>query len=205
MVFPAPAPAPAPAGNLEVADQWANLRLIALVGLPAVGKSTIGRRLAALLGRAFYDTDDVVEATTGRSIASIFEQDGELRFRDFETRALEQIEQLQEASVIATGGGIVTAEPSRRFLTNRTFAVYLRSPPGRLLTRLGRSNRRPMFRSGDVAKKIADLHTQRDPLYRAVARLEVDVDRLTTASLVLRILERLPHVSPGPDAVSQEP
>ena len=98
-------------------------RHIVLVGLPAVGKSTIGRRLARHLGRPFHDTDAVVERLAGRTIASIFEHDGEPAFRDLEAQALAEIAMHPEASVIATGGGIVTDARCRAVLLEHTFTV----------------------------------------------------------------------------------
>jgi shikimate kinase len=174
-------------------DAHADWSLIALVGLPAVGKSTIGRRLALSMARAFYDTDDLVEALAGRSIADIFEEDGESRFRELEGIALEQIDRRKQASVVATGGGIVTAERSRDFLTRHAFSIYLRSPQSRVVARLSRSNKRPLFNSGNVAETLARLHEQRDPLYRAVARLTVDVGNRSMATVLATIAEELTH------------
>ena len=166
-------------------------RHVVLVGLPAVGKSTIGRRLAKHLGRPFHDTDAVVEQLAGCTIASIFEHDGEPGFRDLEAQALAEIALRPAASVIATGGGIVTDARCRAVLLEHTFTVYLRSPPLDLLERLRRNNRRPLFRTGDLETRICELHRQRDPLYGAVASFSVDVSGRPTASVVEAIAARV--------------
>ena len=167
-------------------------QLICLVGLPAVGKSTIGKGLAARLGIAFYDTDELVEETAGRTVGRIFEQEGEARFRELESEALHRVGHSRHAAVIATGGGIVTFEPNRQFLARSAFAIYLRSPLELLVRRLARSNRRPLFQSGDIAARLAGLHGQRDALYLSVARMAVDVAEKGRQGVVTDILERLP-------------
>lgn len=167
-------------------------RLICLIGLPAVGKSTIGKSLAGRLGVPFYDTDKLVEECAGQSIAGIFEQEGESRFRELESHALLGLGNGSEGAVVATGGGIVTFGPSRQFLAGRAFAIYLRSALAPLARRLKQSNRRPLFRSGDIATTLANLHEQRDALYRSVARLTVDVTARARQEVVTDIARRLP-------------
>ena len=155
------------------------LPLIALVGLPGVGKSTIGRRLSVALDCAFVDTDDWIEARTGRTIPIIFEQLGEARFRELEAEALSQIEHLHPKVVVATGGGIVTSAASREFLSRRAFTVYLHAPRPTLLSRVTKNKKRPLFRSGDVAGVLARMDEERSPIYRAIAKLICDLEGRT--------------------------
>lgn len=171
------------------------VKLVALVGLPAVGKSTLGRRLAALLGRTFYDTDQFIEAMTGRTVATIFLEEGESRFREMESQALEQIEGQRQQCVIATGGGIVLTERAREFLTDRAFAVYLRSPLPRLVARVSANDKRPLFHAGDIPGTLNRLHLERDPLYRSVAKLTVDTERKAMTDILSSIADRLPNGS----------
>src|SRR3989442_15006309 len=77
---------------------------IILVGFMGAGKSVCGRLLARRLGRCFVETDDMIVARAGRSIAEIFRQAGEERFRQLEAEALELLA-LKSGDVIATGGG----------------------------------------------------------------------------------------------------
>jgi len=174
------------------------LQPIALVGLPGVGKSTIGRRLARVMGRTLLDTDAMVEAAAGLSIAEIFEREGEPVFRELEAAALARCMTHGSESVISTGGGIVLAPRNRTCLATETFAIYLRVPAERLISRLARGQR-PAFRSGDVAGKLSILEEQRDPLYRAVASLTLDVERMPLTSIVeqltIHLDANLPHKS----------
>ena len=88
-------------------------RSIVLVGMMGVGKSTIGRRLAARLRLPFIDADTEIEAAAGMTIPEIFERHGEPHFRDGEARV---IARLLEGGplVLATGGGAFMREETRR-------------------------------------------------------------------------------------------
>ncbi|MEO6364039.1 MAG: shikimate kinase [Caldimonas sp.] len=164
---------------------------MALVGLPGVGKSTIGRRLAAHLERDFFDTDELIEKQVGLTVAEIFEQRGEAGFRRLESLALLQVADEALSAVVATGGGIVTSPDSRDFLRQRTFAVFLRSPPQALVARIARSSKRPLLRAGDVGAKLALLHEQRVPLYRNVASLEIDIAGQSSSRVARLIADSL--------------
>lgn len=108
---------------------------IFLVGYRGSGKTTVGSALAARLGWDFYDTDTLVVATAGCSIASIVEQEGWECFRQREAEVLQQCTEYKRA-VIATGGGIILREENRRLLTQYGTTVFLSAPVEVLATRL---------------------------------------------------------------------
>jgi len=99
-------------------------RNVALIGMPGSGKSTTGRELARRLGRAFFDTDALVEERAGKSIPRIFEEDGEDAFRRLETAVLREVSK-ESGAVIATGGGIVKRPENRRLLRQNSVLVFL--------------------------------------------------------------------------------
>jgi shikimate kinase len=173
-------------------------RPIALVGLPAVGKSTIGRRLARMLGRDFVDLDDLIEEGAGTTIASIFEEHGETRFRELELQSLTRVALPGSAVVIATGGGVVVDERCRSLLAGRTHVVYLRALLPGLVSRVSRTGKRPLFRSVDAGAKMLDMQQHRDPLYREVASVTVDVDGRSPSSVVQEIAEQLRSIEHSP-------
>src|SRR4051794_10610429 len=113
-------------------------RVIALVGMPGVGKSTVGPLVAERLGVPFHDLDDLIVATDGRDIPTIFAADGEAGFRRLERAALASVLETDEPLVIATGGGIVTDEGSRQLLS-RARCVYLRASVATLVARVASS------------------------------------------------------------------
>ena len=116
--------------------------MIALVGLPGSGKSTVGRQLARRLGVPFADSDHVIEQQLGCSIREYFEREGEDRFRDIEAAVLDDLTRHHEG-VLATGGGAVLRDENRSHLRGRGHVVYLRSTPEEVFRRLRHDANRP--------------------------------------------------------------
>src|SRR5512144_2397007 len=108
------------------------------------GKTEVGRRLARALGRAFVDTDRLVEAKTGRSVTAIFADDGEAAFRALERDAVAEACALPDA-VIATGGGALGDPESRRRLAAAGPIVCLAATPEETLRRVGGGETRPLL------------------------------------------------------------
>ena len=111
---------------------WVSL-VVALVGMPGGGKSTVGRHLARRLHFSFVDTDDVIRQQVGCPIARFFEVEGEERFRDVESDVLRVLlsQAPDQGRIIATGGGIVLLrEENRKLLSNEAVPIYLRAGPG---------------------------------------------------------------------------
>ena len=101
-------------------------KTIALVGLSGVGKSSVGRRLAAVLGMPFRDADAEVEAAAGRPIAEIFAQYGEAAFRDGERRVIARL-LADPPHVMATGGGAFMHPETRQLIKQHAISVWLKA------------------------------------------------------------------------------
>jgi shikimate kinase len=143
---------------------------IVLVGPMGAGKSTVGRGLAALLKRPFYDSDQEIEKRTGVDIPTIFEFEGEEGFRHRETEMLRELLGLENI-VLATGGGIVM-RPENRELLKQHCVLYLCVPVAEQHRRTRKSRRRPLLNaSSDPRQRLEDLFRVRDPLYREVATI----------------------------------
>ncbi|MCE2460715.1 MAG: shikimate kinase AroK [Pseudomonadales bacterium] len=151
-------------------------RNVYLVGMMAVGKTTVGRHLASRLDFTFHDTDQVIESRAGADISWIFELEGEERFRDREQQVIEEMTQ-SERVVLATGGGAVLREANRNLLRDRGIVVYLRSGVDLIIERTRSDRRRPLLQVDDVRERIETLTTERGPLYESVAHLAITVDR----------------------------
>jgi len=146
---------------------------IVLVGPPGSGKTSVGRRLACVLKRDFFDSDFEIVSRTGVAIDYIFDVEGEEGFRKRETQMLADLCKIPNV-VIATGGGIVIKSENRELLKN-SFVVYLSSTIKQLVKRTARSKSRPLLeRSSNREKTIRDLVNTRDPLYREVANAVID-------------------------------
>src|SRR5262245_26888931 len=144
---------------------------IILIGFMGAGKSTIGRLLARRLGRCFVETDDVITAREGRSIPEIFRVDGEARFRELESEALESLA-LKSGDVIATGGGLPCRDGRMAQLRDLGTVIWLKGDLSVALERAGRSGARPML-SGRSREDIEALYRRRVPYYRD-AHLTID-------------------------------
>ena len=165
-------------------------RNVFLVGMMASGKSTIGRRLAALLGLAFEDTDELVESRAGADIAWIFDMEGESGFRKREHAVLADAT-ARSGIVLATGGGVVLREDNRDLLRQRGTVVYLEASADVILERAGRDRRRPLLDVANRAEQVAALLRERAPLYESVAHLTVATDRRPAREIAARVSELL--------------
>ena len=137
---------------------------VVLVGLMGVGKSTVGRKLAALLNRDFVDADDAITEAAQLSIPEIFEQFGEPYFRDGERRVIARL--IEEGhGVIATGGGAFVDPSTRALILERAVAVWIDCDVATLVERTARRDTRPLLRGGDPHEILTRLAAERAPFY----------------------------------------
>ncbi|MDB9968178.1 shikimate kinase AroK [Gammaproteobacteria bacterium] len=161
-----------------------------LVGPMGVGKTTIGRVLADLLGLKFFDSDREIEASTGADIPWIFDVEGESGFRVRETRMIEQLTQNKNI-VLATGGGAVILAENREWLKARGVVVYLRAPISQQVERTSRDKTRPLLQTSHPEQKIRELMEIREPLYQEVADMVVDTYRRNPKTVSQEICKQL--------------
>jgi shikimate kinase len=178
--------------------------VIALVGMPGGGKSTVGRQLARRLGTPFADSDAVIEHRIGRPIRAFFDQEGEDRFRDIESSVLEELIDTT-SGVLATGGGIVLRTSNRDALRTQTVCVYLRSTPDELFRRLRHDMKRPLLQVANPLARLRELFAARDALYLQASQFVVETGRPSVPTLVNMILMQLelagvvdPSIVPSP-------
>lgn len=164
-------------------------RTIALVGLMGVGKSSVGRRLAAALELPFRDADTEVEGAAGRSIPEIFEAFGEEGFRDGERRVIARL--LDEGPmVLATGGGAFMNEATRALLAEKAVTVWLKADIEILARRVARKDNRPLVSGKNPLEVLRQLATVRYPVY-AQADLTVELGETPHTDSVAAILGAL--------------
>ncbi|MBT8040388.1 MAG: shikimate kinase AroK [Gammaproteobacteria bacterium] len=149
-----------------------------LVGPMGSGKTTVGQRVAALLGLEFVDCDHELEDRTGASVALIFDIEGEAGFRDRETRMLSELT-AREGILLATGGGVILRAENRRLLADSGLVVYLSTSVQQQLRRLGRDRSRPLLQTPDRRAKLLRLAEERNPLYREIADIEFPAQNRT--------------------------
>lgn len=168
-----------------------------LAGLRACGKSTVGRRLAALLGRPFVELDELTLARTGAgSVSEAWRSGGEPAWRAAEAEALAACLE-RDGQVVALGGGTPTVEAARRRIEAARAAgearlVYLACSREELARRLGRDpGDRPPLTGGSPVEEIDAVAAARDPVYRSLADLVVDVSALDAEEAAREVARRL--------------
>lgn len=150
---------------------------LVLVGLMGSGKTSVGERVAAALGRPFVDSDDFVEQRTGRTVREIWLEDGEPAFRALEREALTEALVAADPAVIAAAGGVVLAEQNRKTLRAAdATVVWLHADPSILAARATRGDHRPLL-DDDPHATLHQMAADRDALYREVADEVIDVAR----------------------------
>ncbi len=163
---------------------------IYLVGLMAVGKSTVGKLLAERLNRPFFDSDKEIERKAGAAISWIFDVEGEEGFRDREEQVIYELTKVPGV-VVATGGGVVEREKNRKRISAGGLVLHLDCPNKTLIKRVRKDKKRPLLQSTNVGEVMINLKKRRDPLYEEIANHKFVTDRQSTSALVDRIIERL--------------
>jgi shikimate kinase len=138
---------------------------LALIGFMGTGKSSVGRLVADILRFTFLDTDRVIEARSGKTISDIFAQDGELVFRQWEARVVEELTR-RTGTVIATGGGLPANEANLASLKTHALVVCLWASPQAIWERTRGHSHRPLLNDPDPLEKIRQLLALRGPYYR---------------------------------------
>lgn len=175
-------------GNATVTIGAVN-RPIVLVGMMGVGKSTIGKLLAAQLKLRFVDSDDEIEKAAGMAISEIFEHLGEAGFRDGERRVLARLIS-DKPKVIATGGGAFINDETRALIKEKCISVWIDADLDVLVERVSRRGHRPLLVGRDPRDVLTDLSAKRTPYY-AQADIHVRSDSGPHARTVNSILEAL--------------
>jgi shikimate kinase len=164
-------------------------RPVVLVGMMGVGKTSIGRRLAAQLGVEFADADEEIERASGLSIAEIFEKFGEPYFRDGERRVIARLID-GSPKVIATGGGAFINDDTRALILQRALSIWLDADIRILAERVSRRSHRPLLKDRDPVEVLTELGKVRNPLY-AAADIHIRSDTSPHARTVESILKAI--------------
>lgn len=168
-------------------------RPIVLVGMMGVGKTTVGRKLAAMLNMPFCDADEEIEKAAQMSIPEIFAQFGEAYFRSGERRVIARLVGEDGAPVrrvLATGGGAFVDPETRALILKRAIAVWLDSDVDTLVVRVGRKGNRPLLKSGNPREILTRLKAERGSAY-AEAPIHVTSGNQPHQATALSILKAI--------------
>ena len=139
-------------------------RSLVLVGLMGAGKSTIGKRVAQMLGVPFVDADTEIEVASRMTIPELFERYGEPEFRDLERRVIRRILRTGP-KVLATGGGAFMNEQTRKAIARAGVSVWLKAELDVLMERVSRKGNRPLLKTANPRATMQDLMDKRYPVY----------------------------------------
>ena len=164
---------------------------IALIGFMGTGKTAVGQLLAEKLGSNFVELDSLIEQKVGKSIPSIFQQDGETTFRELEIEATKEVAQGRNL-VIACGGGVVLNKINTDRLRENARMVYLTASPEVILKRVAsEEGQRPLLEVDDPALTIRDMLRFRKPFYERSADITINTSRLDIEAVAEQIIKKL--------------
>jgi shikimate kinase len=176
------------------------LRNVYLIGPMGSGKTAVGRRLATLLGKEFFDSDAEIEKRTGVDVRYIFEKEGEARFRLREREIIASLTSL-DSVVVATGGGVILDPDNRERLSKTGTVVYLETNIDTLVRRTKSAKTRPLLMNDDPRAVLERLMTIRRPLYESTADLRVETTgrqvRAVAADIHQRLTQRVANAGPN--------
>jgi shikimate kinase len=160
---------------------------IALIGFMGAGKSSAGHLVAEQLHFDYLDTDEMIQARAGRSIAEIFATDGEPAFRKMESELVKELAQ-RTKTVISTGGGLPVNPENLAGLKDYALVVCLWASPEAIWERVKHQTHRPLLHDPDPQQKIRDLLAKREPFYR-----QADVLINTELRSVREVAQQVAH------------
>jgi shikimate kinase len=170
-------------------------KLIFLIGMPASGKSTIGKLLASKIKANFIDTDSIIEKKEKLTIAEIFSLKGEHYFRQLEFDVLHQlIKDCKITTVVSTGGGMPSIPGVAGLLKKSGLVIWCKTELHILYERIKKSKKRPLFlqdKSDDsIYQKLLELYEKRKSHYQDACHFIIDSSNKTTGlSKIIQILK----------------
>lgn len=151
---------------------WRLKKTVAMVGMMGAGKTAVGTQVARILNVPFLDSDEEIVRAANRSIAEIFERDGEPFFRARETEVLGRLLR-GPPCILSTGGGAYLSDTNRRMIADQGIAVWLRADLELLWQRVRHKATRPLLRTANPRETLRTIYESRVPVY-SLAELCVD-------------------------------
>lgn len=173
------------------------MKRIFLIGYMGVGKTTAGRELAKVMGLEFIDLDHFIQNRYNKTIAQLFEDGGELKFREIENKILKEVAEFENV-VVSTGGGAPCFFDNIEIMNAAGISIYLKASPELLSARLNTcKEKRPLIKDKDEKEMLEFVSTnleKREPFYsRAHIIFETEelVNREDVTPYVLKLMDRI--------------
>ena len=155
-----------------------------------VGKTAVGEMLARKLNKKFVELDSLIERKAGKSIPEIFQQGGEVTFRELEIEVAKEVSE-DKNQIIACGGGVVLNKINIDRLKKDSVIVYLTASPGAILKRVSDSDERPLLEVANPALTIRELLRFRKPFYERAADIRINTSKMGINSVVEQIINKV--------------
>lgn len=167
---------------------------VVLVGMMGAGKSAIGSGLAEAINVPFLDSDAELVKAASRSIAEIFERDGEAFFRARESEVIDRL-LTGTPCVLSTGGGAFLAENNRAIIDEKAVSLWLKADTELLWSRVKHKNTRPLLRTSNPHATLTEIANARNPIY-ALSQVFVEADAAySIEDMVARVIDRLLEIN----------
>jgi len=166
---------------------------IALIGFMGTGKTVVGKAVAEKLGKDFIEMDSLIEQKAGKSIPEIFQQGGEVAFRELEIEVTREVSG-NKNQVIACGGGVVLNKINIDRLKKDSVIVYLTASPKVILKRVSDGDERPLLQVTKPALTIKELLRFRKPFYERAADMKIDTSKLDINAVTEQIINKVRQV-----------
>ena len=175
-------------------------KTVVMVGMMGAGKTAVGTAVARTLGVPFRDSDEEIVRAASRSIAEIFERDGEPFFRARETEVLARLLR-GTPCILSTGGGAYLSEANRSLISQTGVAVWLRADLDLLWNRVRHKTTRPLLRTDNPRETLRSLYEARLPSYGRADLIVDSAPELSVEAMAERVIAALatrPDVLEGP-------
>lgn len=166
--------------------------IVFLIGLPGVGKSTVGKKLASALKYDFFETDEIITKKTGKTIKELFDI-GEKYFRLVESEVISDVISKSKNSVVSLGGGAILLKENLHSIRNNGIVINLTCKLDKIIERISVDSSytsRPLLQGSNKEEKISQLFKEREKLYR-ICDFSVDTTELSPDDVVQKILDFL--------------
>jgi shikimate kinase len=174
----------------KIHENLYNRKIIVFIGLMGVGKTTLGAKLAERLGYYFIDSDQEIEDREKRTIAEIFEKNGEKYFREVEKKIICEIVLRDEEIVLSLGGGAFIDDETRKILKEKTITIWLEANIDDILLRVAGKNNRPLLKQKNRRMILEELAAKRYSTY-AEADFRLNTSEESHDVLLKKILKEL--------------
>jgi shikimate kinase len=168
---------------------------LALIGFMGTGKSSVGRLAAEQLHFDYLDTDELIQSRTGRTIAEIFEKDGEPVFRKLEQQMVSELA-ARKRTVISTGGGLPADPLNLASLKAHSLVVCLWASPEKIWERVRNQTHRPLLHDPNPQSKIRELLAAREPFYRQ-ADVLINTDLRSVREVAQQVMHQFKFAQSG--------